>query len=155
MTRKDFSRVTARLARYAAEKVTSEPQARRAVFAQSVQAQIDAIGRGDLSAALENAHPDVELEIFAPEEFRWIRRAHGVEALRSAIAHNFASVEQQAPEILNIVSEGDALVLFGRERGVIRESGQPYDVQFVHRFTFDADRLRSVRIVAAKTDTPY
>ena len=46
-------------------------------------------------------------------------------------------------------SEGDVVVLFGRERGRIRATGQAYDTEFVQRFTLRRDRLVSVRIIAA------
>jgi ketosteroid isomerase-like protein len=154
MNQKDFSRVAARLTDYLEKKGTSQDQRHGTAHVRSVQARVEAIGRGDLSAALENAADDVLLEIFAPPEFRWIRHARGIDALRAAIAHNFDSVENQTPEILNVVAEGDNVVLFGRERGAIRETGQPYDVQFVERFTFIEGRLASVRIVAAKTEAP-
>jgi ketosteroid isomerase-like protein len=116
----------------------------------SIREQIDAIARGDLDGALANAHPAIEFEIFAPPEFPWVRRASGVEALRLAIAQNFASVSEQTPTIHNVVTESDVVVLFGEERGVIRGSGQRYHMQFVHRFTFADGRLKSIRIVAAK-----
>jgi ketosteroid isomerase-like protein len=154
MKRKDFSGASARLAEAARLTELRDKQDRRAAHIQSVREQIDAIGRGDLSAALQNAHEDVELNIFAPIEFRWIRHARGIDALRVAIAHNFDSVDDQTLEIRTVVAQGDTVVLLGRERGVIRETAQPYDVQFVQKFTFVEGRLASVRIVAAKTETP-
>ena len=155
MKQKDFSRVSARLTEYLGEQHERSPDhRRRTAHIRSVQERVEAIGRGDLSAALENAADDVILEIFAPPEFRWIRHARGIDALRAAMAHNFESVENQTPEILNVLAEGDNVVLFGRERGAIRETGQPYDVQFVERFTFLEGRLASIRIVAAKTEAP-
>lgn len=129
----------------------ANPADRRSAHIRAIQAQIDALGRGDIAGVLQHAHPDVELEIFAPLEFRWVTRARGTEEVRRAIAHNFDSVEDQQPEVLNIVSEGDVVVLIGRERGVIRASREAYDVQFVQRFTFRAGRLAAVQIIAANT----
>ena len=40
--------------------------------------------------------------------------------------------------------------MIGREHGRIRETGQEYDVEFVHRFTFRDERLASIRIIAAR-----
>jgi hypothetical protein len=48
----------------------------------TIAEQIDAIGRGDFDAALLQAAPDVELEIYAPREFPFIRHARGVPELR-------------------------------------------------------------------------
>jgi ketosteroid isomerase-like protein len=146
---KDFGEVS-RLLRHAAADVADT--SRRAANVTAVQEQIDAIARGDYQAALAAAHPDLQLEIFAPPEFPWIRQARGVEALLAAMAQNFAAVENQTPTIHNVITQEDTVVLFGEERGVIRATGAPYHVQFVQRFTFAEGRLINVRIVAARTD---
>jgi len=72
--------------------------------------------------------------------------------LVAAITHNFSSPDQQTPTIQNVLTQADTVVLFGHERGIIRATGAPYDVQFVQRFTFEDGRLRSVKIVAARHD---
>jgi ketosteroid isomerase-like protein len=148
MPQHDFRHVTAQLTQ--ALSADSE-ESRRATLIRSVERQIEAIGRGDLEGAIANAAPDVLLEIFAPDEFNWVRRAQGVDQLRRAIAHNFGSVEDQRPELLNVITDGNTLVLFGRETGRVRATGHAYDMQFVHRFTFRGDQLASIRIIAAKT----
>jgi ketosteroid isomerase-like protein len=116
---------------------------------EAIQAQLEAIARGDLDAVLLHAHDDVTLEIFAPPEFPWIRQARGIAALRAALEQNFGSVRNQRPEIRDIFAEGETVILFGRERGTIAESAQDYDVEFVQRFTFRAGGLAAVRMVAA------
>ena len=107
--------------------------------------------RGDIASLLNEAHADVQLDIFAPPEFKWIRHAKGLDELRRAVELNFDSVEHQRPEISNVIAQGDSVVLIGRERGTIRATSEPYDVQFVHKFTFRDGRLTAIRIVAAKT----
>ena len=146
MSPKKFEDVTRRLAESAASRANGD---RAAANLLTVRQQIDAIARGEFQAALECAHPDIELEIFAPPEFPWIRRAIGIEALTAAIRQNFASIDDQRPTIHNVVTEQDLVVLFGEERGMIRETGATYHVQFVHRFTFVDGHLKSIRIVAA------
>lgn len=44
------------------------------------------------------------------------------------------------------------IVLIGSERGSIKESGKPYHVQTVHRFTFDGNALTHIRIIAAEAE---
>jgi ketosteroid isomerase-like protein len=117
----------------------------------SVQEQIDAIGRGDYAAAIAGALDDVELAIFAPLEFPWIRRARGKEAFQDALQVNFDSVSDQTPEIVSVMSQGDTVVVIGRERGVIRKTGRSYDVQFAHRFTFLDGYLAAVQVIVAYT----
>jgi hypothetical protein len=92
MLKKDFGGATQRLGEAAGELSRPREKERRANI-RAVQAQIDAIARGDLTAALANAHPEVELEIFAPPEFEWVRHAHGMEEMSAAITHNFSSLD--------------------------------------------------------------
>ena len=151
MLKKNFGGATRRLGE-AAEELSHPKEKKRSANVRAVQGQIEAIARGDLDAALADAHPDVELEIFSPLEFAWVRHAHGVKEMRAAIAHNFGSLDQQAPTIQNVITQADTVVLFGQERGIIRATGAPYDVQFVQRFTFEDGRLRSVKIVVARNE---
>ena len=142
-TQRDFSRAAARLT----EAAQAEVGARNLIAIRDV---IEAIGRGDFDAALRDAELDVALEIFAPPEFPWIRRAIGVDGLRAAIQHNFSSVLDQQPEITTITTDGDTVVILGRERGRMRDTGDAYAMEFVQRFQFRAGRLASVKIIAAR-----
>src|SRR5689334_6156645 len=133
---RDFSSIVGRLDR----ELTDEANA-RVRNVRSLQAQIDAIARGDLESFLVNAHEDATLDIYAPPEFPWIRHAKGPGELRRAIEQNFGSVEDQTPELTNVVTEGDTVILFGRERGRVRATGQSYDMEFVQRYQFRDGRL--------------
>jgi ketosteroid isomerase-like protein len=147
--RKDFSSVSARLQRALDEGGGALPASDPRSHVRSVQVQIEAIARGDIEGVLAEALPEVTLDIFAPPEFPWIRRACGADELRRALEQNFAAVVDQRPEITNVFAEGDTVALFGREQGRIRESGQSYDVEFVEKFTFRDGRLFAIRIIAA------
>ena len=147
MEHKDFSGVTRRIREVVDRTKPDNNELRHLI---SVESQIAAIARGDLDAALANAAPDVQLDIFAPREFQWIAHARGVADFRHALAVNFGSLVEQSPQILDVVADGDTVVLMGRETGRIRATGERYDVEFVERFTFDDGRLVSVRIIAAK-----
>ncbi len=149
MKRKDFTAAAASLEKALADQGTGASAARAQSHIRSVQSQIDAISKGDIESVLAQAADDVTLDIFAPPEFPWIRRTRGVAELRQALQQNFESVDDQRPEITNVVAHGNAVVLFGRERGRIRATGHPYDVEFVERFTFRDERLVSIRIIAA------
>lgn len=116
----------------------------------TVADQIDAIGRGDFEAALRQARPELELEIFAPVEFPFVRRGRGIDAVRRAIEHNFGAVEDQQPETTNVMGQGDIVVLIGNERGRICATGAAYHVQTVHRFTFVDGALAHIQVIAAR-----
>ena len=153
MRPKDFANISAELGNVATRRGGAEGT-REVAHIRSVQAQIDALSRGDVGGVLRQAHRDVELQIFAPLELPWISRAYGVQQVRDAIAHNFDTIDQQRPEILNVLAEGDVVVLIGRERGIIRATAEKYDLQFVERFTFRDGRLAAIQIIAANTAQP-
>ena len=154
MTKRDFSDATGRLQQEIERAAAEGAKSDSVPLIQSVQSQIDAIAKGDFDAVLSQAAPEVTLDIFAPPEFQWIRRAEGIAELRRALEHNFGSVEQQRPHISNVFTEGDTVVLFGREQGRIRATGQDYDMEFVEKFTFRDDRLLAVHIIAAHAKRP-
>jgi ketosteroid isomerase-like protein len=124
--------------------------ARSAEHLANVEAQLAAIARGDYASAVANVRDDVELDIFAPPEFAWLRRARGRQEFQTALEHNFGTLIDQRPEITAVVAQGDVVIMIGREQGRIRETGHEYDVEFVHRFTFRDERLASIRIIAAR-----
>jgi len=62
--------------------------------------------------------------------------------LRRALQQNFASVVEQQPQITKVFVEGDTVVLFGRERGRLRTTGELYDVEFVEKSRFGTIDLR-------------
>lgn len=144
MATRDFGVVRSGLRESAAEVAPAAQQ-----HVRTLEEQLEAIQRGDFDSVLEHAHADVTLEIFAPPEFTWIRRANGLAELRAAMVQNFEAVGDQRPELRDIFAERDTVILFGRERGVNRATGTPYDLEFVERFTFRDQRLAAVRIVAA------
>ena len=148
MKRKDFSGVTNQLGEAMADAQRSDTEA-AAQNLRSIHSLIDAIGRGDLDAAISNAHPDVRFEMYGPLEFPWIRQATGVAELRTALQQNFDSLAEQHPEITSLTAQGNTIVLIGREHGRVKATGAPYRMQFVQRFLFRDGRLASVTVIAA------
>ena len=80
------------------------------------------------STRLSAASPTTSKSIYAPVVFSWVRRAKGRQALRAAVEHNFGTLAEQQPEVLKLVAQGHCIVLIGRPRGRVRESGLPYDI---------------------------
>jgi hypothetical protein len=115
----------------------------------TIEEQIKAIQEGDFEAALKQADPLIELLIYAPPEFPFITRARGIAQVREAMAHNFGAVDDQQPEITNVLAQGDLVVLIGHEHGTIRATAVRYHVQFTHRFTFVNRALTHIQIIAA------
>lgn len=117
----------------------------------SLEIQIGAISKGDYAAVVAQAHDDVELRVFAPREFNWTSHARGRIALQAALVHNAAAVAFRRPRVRNVLSQRDGVVIFGREQGRVRHTGEAYDVDFVHRFTFRDGRLASILMITAKS----
>ena len=96
---------------------------RTSAHVAAVEAQLAAIARGDYESVVATVRDDVELDIFAPPEFAWLRRARGVTEFRQAVEHNFGTLIDQRPEITTVVAQDDVVVLIGREQERIRETG--------------------------------
>lgn len=107
------------------------------------------LGRGDLDALLAGMTNDVELEIRAPAEYPLIRHAKGAQAFREAVTHNFGELTDQRPEVLNVVAQGNCVVLFGRDQGRLRATDAPYAAHFVYEFFFRDGKVCRVRELAA------
>jgi ketosteroid isomerase-like protein len=142
---KDFQAVT----RHLGAAADAAPDGARSHNLATLQSQIAAIARGDFAGVLQDACEDVSLDIFVPPEFPFIRSAVGAGPFRRALETNFAAVAEQQPVIVDLFSEGDKVVMFGRETGVIKTTGRAYDLEFVQRFTFRDGRLAVVQIIAA------
>lgn len=142
---KDFAQVTDHLKRISTQ--LPKPEAKHIL---TVQEQIEAISRGDFETSLSQARHDLELEIFAPADFPFVRRARGIRNVRRAIEHNFNSLQDQRPTVDNVMVQGDLVVIIGSETGQIRKTGTLYDIQFVHRFTFADGGLTHVQVIAAR-----
>jgi ketosteroid isomerase-like protein len=149
---KDFSAVTRRLddvIKDAAGRVPAATASR--ANAESLRAQIVALEKGDYEPVLSSARDDVELDIFAPPQFPFVRRARGIDEYQQAVRQNFSNLEEQRPQISSVTADGDDIVVIGREQGRIRGTATAYDIQFVQRFKFREGKLASLQIIAANS----
>lgn len=119
---------------------------------ESLKRLMDSVGLGDIAQFELCLDPNIEMEIHAPSEFPWIRRARGADAVRAAVTHNFASVEDQVPQVLTVVAQGNLVDVTLRETGRIRNSGYSYDIVGVQQFQFRRGRLvRFSEVIAHRT----
>ena len=100
-----------------------------------VRAGYEAIARGDFDAFAGCIHEDVQMEIHGPRINAFVGKSRGREPVRDMVRKNFSQVEEQRPEILSLVAQGDTVVLYGRETGRYRPTGQRYDLHWVQLFT--------------------
>jgi ketosteroid isomerase-like protein len=95
-----------------------------------------AIVTDNFEAVIDELAEDVQVDLFSPPEFPFVRQAAGREAARAMILHNFSVLTDQQPEILGVTAQGDTMVLVAREVGRIRHSDLPYAVHFVYQINF-------------------
>ena len=113
---------------------------------------IHAIAEGRFGDLPERFTPDVSFEMVSPAGFPWVCHARGPEEVASAIAANFRSVEDQRPEVLALVAQGDSVMVMARETGRLKDSGEPYRVLLAQQYTFQDGRLSAFRSVAGHFD---
>ena len=94
-----------------------------------------AVVRGDFDAFADGLHPDVEFEIHGPKINAFVGKSRGREPVRDTVRKNFSQVEEQRPEIITVVAQGDTVVVVGHETGRYRPTGQRYDLHWVQVFT--------------------
>lgn len=118
---------------------------------EAVHRLLGAVVAEDYDALIEELADDAQIELFAPPEFPFVRKATGKEAVRAMITHNFGTVVDQQPEILSVTAQGDTLMMVAKESGRIRYSDQPYDVHFVYNFRIQDGKIAHVRQFASYT----
>jgi len=103
-----------------------------------------AIGQDDFDTVSELLSPDSKIDIYGGEQLPFIRRTRGHAESLDAIKKNFASVKDQRPEIQSVVAQGDTVILFVKEEGLIRATGQAYKINGVLRYVFREGKVDHV-----------
>lgn len=106
-----------------------------------VEEQYRAITRGDFAAFLATLAEDIELEIVGPPAVPFVGRWRGRDEVADAVRRNFGCVEDQRPEVLSVVAQGDTVVVVARERGRFRPTGREYDMHWTQVFTIQGGRV--------------
>ncbi len=68
-------------------------------------------------------------------------RAEGRERVVEAARGNFAQIEDQRPEVLSVVAQGDTVVVVGKERGRFRATGREYEVHWMHQYRLEGGKV--------------
>lgn len=112
---------------------------------QRVQSLYEAIVQGDLQAFRGLLGAAVEFEIIGPEQVPFAGSARGPSDAIEFVRSNFAKIETQHPEILDVVAQGDTVIVNGRERGRLIGADQDYAIEWVQRFRFEAEQIIQFR----------
>ncbi len=90
---------------------------------------------GDFDGFLERLAEEIEFENIGPSVIPFSGRWRGRKDVGEATKRNFAVVEDQCPEVLTLVAQGDTVIIVAREQGRIRSTGRKYDMHWVQMFT--------------------
>lgn len=104
-----------------------------------------AAAAGDFASFRDSFTDDTTLEIVGPPGIPFLGRWQGRNAVLAAVTANFAMIENQNPDVEQVVAQGDALVIVLRERGRFRATGVAYHVHGVQVFTFRDGKVAGLR----------
>ena len=104
-----------------------------------VQAAIDAYFRGDESAMLDRAAPDIIVTQFPDQPD--VRDYRGHEGLLQVMAEWIGIWDDWSVEILHIREIGDRVLVDARQRGLGKGSGAPFEVEVAFVFTVRHDKI--------------
>ena len=118
---------------------------REASHLRCLQILYHAIARGAFEESLLLTTEDFTLEIYGPQSSPFNGKWQGREEVLQAMQRNFGMVEDQRPQIQSVVAQGDIVIITAHERGRIRATGKPYEVQWMQEFRFADGKVSGVR----------
>ena len=111
----------------------------------ALQEFYDAVLRADVDSFANRLASDAEMEIFCPQEFRFIKQAQGRDEIKNAVLHNFSMLEDQKTDLLSVVSQGDDIIVIAREKGVFCNTKENYDVHFMQHLVIYDGLIKYIR----------
>ncbi len=120
-----------------------------------LRAFYEAAARHDFEKFADSLTDDVESEIFGPPSLPFHRKLTGKAEVVNGVPKNFAQLEDQLPVLTAVISQGDEVIVFGRETGRFKASGERYALRFVQRYTFREGKIARVsQILASDENAP-
>jgi hypothetical protein len=104
-----------------------------------------AFGRGDIPAVIDVLDPKIDWYFYGPSTIPWAGHHHGQEG-----AAKFFSIVGSEAEFLEFtplefISEGDQVVVLGREQVKVKSTGRIFVSEWVHVFTIAGGRVTQIR----------
>lgn len=124
---------------------TAPISAEQEELVEKVRVLYGCIIRGDFEALGELMTEDVCLDIDAPSMPAFHGTTHGRAEVLATIERNFAQVDEQVPEVREVVVQGETVVVLSRESGQVSADGQAYLFSWLQFFTFREGRLCLIR----------
>ena len=117
-----------------------------------IRAIYEAIRQGDSTSFSDALADDVEFELVGPADSPMTGHWRGRDEVLAGSAQNYARLQDQRPELVAVIAQGDQVVVIGREKGLIRATGREYEVPWMHLFTFREGKV--VRIYGFSDSHP-
>jgi ketosteroid isomerase-like protein len=100
-----------------------------------VQTIFEAFGRGDIPGVLELVAEDVVWNAPGPSAVPYYGERRGYEGATRFFAQLGTNVDFESFEPGEFVADGDRVVVLGRERGRVKETGKTFDNEWALAFT--------------------
>ena len=134
--------------RFRAEDPDVEKKLKETANVETIKAIYRCFIKGDFEGVCPHMTDDVEMEIVGPDNAPLVGKSKGCSEVAAAIKNNFAALNDQQPEILGVIAQGDSVVILGRETGVLCETRIPYETEWTHWFTLRDHKVRRIRETA-------
>lgn len=118
---------------------------------ETIKAIVDAIARDDYDVLARAVTDDVRLDILAPPDVPFVRRAEGRPQFVDVVKRNFGMLQEQKPVILSVVAQGETVVIMAREQGRYADEGRVYDLHAAQEFQFREGKLARFFEICARS----
>jgi ketosteroid isomerase-like protein len=108
---------------------------------EHLRSMYQAITHGDIRTFENMLTDDTEMIIHGPAAIPFVGTWKGRNEVVAAMGRNLAHTSLQIPELLSIVAQGNVVVLYARDRGIVKATGAAYTALSVQIFTFDQGKL--------------
>jgi ketosteroid isomerase-like protein len=109
-----------------------------------VSAIYHAFSHGDIQSVVERMSEDVDWNCPGGAPFSGIRR--GRDQVREFFDILLRTTRIDQFDVDDIIGERDHVVVIGRERGTVIETGQHFEQRFAHLFTFRGGKVAAVHL---------
>lgn len=103
---------------------------------EKVEALYQALSQGDYATIQRHLAEDAELLIEGPPDSPMAGHWKGRGGVLEGAARNYGRLEDQRPELLHILAQGDQVAVIARERGRVKATGKEYEMAWMHLYTF-------------------
>jgi len=113
---------------------------------QLVRSVYDAFQHADIETILKSLTDDFEFDVPGPAPFAG--RRQGRDGMRQFFDELRRAVQLDQFDVDEVLGDGDKVVVLGRERSTVRETGRHYESDFAHVYTLRGGKLSHGRLFA-------